>query len=816
MYCLPLNTELSLDQVGGKAFNLSRMLQHGFPVPAGFVITNQAFDAFAENAAAVKTHLQAELQLIASQDPARKFMVRSSAVGEDSGEHSFAGQLESFISAGNAEDLLENVLKCWRSYEKSNVKTYQEKTGRKLAGMGVVVQELIDPDFAGVLFTRSLLKEEHMLAEFVEGHGEKLVSGKVNPLNFHLCRNTGTPDTLLPFPFSDAYRQALKLEKLFGSPQDIEWVIQDEKFYLVQSRPITAVAKGLKIYWSNTNVTENYPEAITPLLYSVARDSYYHYFKNLAGLFQVPQQKIQQLEGAFSNIIGTFGCRMYYNMTSIHQVISASPFAGLLGNSFNNFVGYLGEEKTQKSSNSIFAKARFLKDFLKLHISLNKNVIAFENEADAFSKQTETAHSLSELRDCFHAFIRIRMHSWYKASLADFFAMAYHGLLGSFAKRFYPENHQGIQNQLIQAIPNLISSQPIIETWKIAALVEQYPEALTLLHSATPNEFLQAIRSRKEFSEINWALENYLQYWGFRCSGELMLTQPNYAEHPEKYVQLLQQYAARNSRNPEELIAEKYRERQQIIEAFSKKIRKKRGFNFPLALAEIAMLHILVSCCSHGIASRERVRLKQAMLYFRFKTVLLKIGGLFRKQGLLENDQDILFLKHQEINENLNGSDMLPAQLKAIVALRKQQFEQDSSLIYPDDFYTYAGEYPSPFALVSKPIQINPGDLLLKGLPACGGRINGRVKVLKSILEAGKIQPGDILVTRQTDPGWAAVFPLISGLIVERGGMLSHGAIVAREFGIPAVVGVDQATVLLQDNDEVLLNADLGEIVKHG
>jgi phosphohistidine swiveling domain-containing protein len=815
MYCLPLHSELALDQVGGKAYNLSRMLQQGFPVPLGFVVTNHAFAAFDQNSDAVKLALKTELNRLAGNFPERKFMVRSSAVGEDSGEHSFAGQLESFISEGNAEALLENVLKCWRSYDKENVRVYQEQTGHKLNGMGVVVQELMDPDFAGVLFTNSVLQEGYMLAEFVEGHGEKLVSGKVNPQHFHLCRRTGSPDAELPFSFSDAHLQALKLEKLFGGPQDIEWVIRDGRFYLVQSRPITAAAKGPKIYWSNTNVTENYPEAITPLLYSVARDSYYHYFKNLAGLFQVPAQKIQEMEGAFSNIIGTFGYRMYYNMTSIHKVISASPFAGLLGNSFNNFVGYQGEEKVQPTGNSLAAKARFLKDFLRLNLALGRNVKAFETEADHFSRQTENAFSATALRDSFHAFIRIRMHSWYKASLADFFAMAYHGLLGTFTRRFYPENYQGIQNQLIQAIPNLISSKPIIETWKIAQLVRKQPAAFELLQTAPPELFLKTIRSQIEFSEINLAIENYLQNWGFRCSGELMLTQPNYAELPEKYVQLLQQYVVQHSRDPEEIIAGKYRERQGIIKTFRQRILKKRGLNFPLAFAEIGVLHLLVSCCSHGIASRERVRLKQALLYFRFKTVLLRIDALFRKKGLLENEQDILFLKYPEINENLNGSDMLPSQLKAIAALRKQQFTKDSEQIYPNDFFTHLGEYPGPEAVKTEPAIANKEGVLLQGLPACGGRINGRVKVLESILEAGKLRAGDILVTRQTDPGWAAVFPLISGLIVERGGMLSHGAIVAREFGIPAIVGVDQATRLLKDDDEILLNADLGEIRKH-
>jgi len=208
--------------------------------------------------------------------------------------------------------------------------------------------------------------------------------------------------------------------------------------------------------------------------------------------------------------------------------------------------------------------------------------------------------------------------------------------------------------------------------------------------------------------------------------------------------------------------------------------------------------------------ARERVRLKQALVYFKFKQTIEGIGKVFQQRGLINDASDILFLRHQEIAENLTSSDMLKGNLKNRIGGNRIEFERGSKLKYPDDFSSHLGEYPQPSSLNGHAART--ASKLLKGLPVCGGLVNGKARVLSSVLEAAKLEKGDILVTRQTDPGWIVVFPLISGLIVERGGMLSHGAIVSREFGIPAVVGVENAHELIKDGDEILLNADTGEI----
>jgi pyruvate,water dikinase len=811
MYILNLNNTLSENRAGAKAFHLSKMMKSGYPVPEGFVILSNAFDHFAENKTELSPDFLNELETELKTIGAEKYMVRSSAIGEDGAESSFAGQLSSFISSSQKEDIIAHIYSCWKSYDNENVKTYQDKTGKQLNGMAVVVQTLIEPDYAGVIFTRNPSNETELLIEYVEGHAEKLVSGEVNPMSFTASITSNTIVNNTPIPFKDGIKQAKKLEHFYGFPLDIEWAIKNNVFYIVQSRPITTNAKSKKIYWSNTNVNENYPDALTPLLYSIARDSYYHYFKNLSKLFQIPDAKIAALESSYANVIGAFGCKMYYNMSSIHEIISASPFSGTLGKSFDNFVGYAESEKIEKKI-GVGNKLKFIQAVFKFNSKLETTVTDFETLASEYAEKVDAAISFDELRLCFHAFIEIRMHSWYKASLADFFAMLYHGILGKYCKKFYGSEAEGIHNKLIQAIPGLISSNPIILIYKIKCAIRKNEMVYTQFNSLSALDFYQWLNESSNELEIKNLIQDYIDNWGYRCSGELMLTTKNYCEEPEKFIELLKQYDSLPDSDPEALIALKFEERNSHIADFKKRIYSKNGILFPLSFIQIGVLNLLIHLAIKGIASRERVRLKQALLYFKFKQLINKSGIEFQKRNLLNHADDIFYLRYQEIVEHFSTSDMFASSINKRITTVREAFELNKNIQFPDDFSSYLGEYPIADKLNRQKNENQNSENAIVGLSVCGGIIKGRAKVLSSVMEASKLELGDILVTRQTDPGWVVVFPLISGLIVERGGMLSHGAIVSREFGIPAIVGVENATLKIKDNDLILLNADTGEI----
>lgn len=808
---------VSFDQIldeknyGGKAANLSIMFRNKFPVPAGFALSKACFDQ--RNNANFQLEIQRDIELALHRLNATHVMVRSSAIGEDDSDHSFAGQLSSFICEKKLETVQTHIAKCWDSYNEEHVRNYSEQANKKLGGMGVVIQELIDPEFAGVIFTRSHIEAHSMLVEYVRGHGEQLVSGQVNPMRFHyhLKEKTIAGDTQISF--QEAIHLALQLEDFYGFPLDIEWAYKENKFYLVQARPITTSPRHTRVYWSNTNVNENYPDALSPMLYSIARQAYYHYFKNLAQLFQVPSDEISNLEKEFLNIIGVFGGKMYYNMSSIHTVLSASPFSSLLIASFDDFVGYAEGNKAEKQEARLSQKIAFLKTFLKLNRQLPLHVKQFEERADFFFSKAAGAKTQEELEDAFHTFLEIRMHSWYHASLADFFAMAFHGFLGKLCKRYFPIEAHGIQNQLIQAIPNLVSSEPVIHMHEIALRIKETPELFYAFQTNTAASCWALIQESKYY-EVFHEIQVYLENYGFRCSGELMLTTVNYVENPVSFIALLKQLVCLESAHPKEKIHAKYLESLECRKKFKRKIILRNRFNpFQLVFQTFLFQYVVNKTCQ-GIASRERVRLKQAKIYFGLKKILNKSGSQFSQQGKIKEADDILFFTYPELIELFAASAITPSAMERILAERKHAWNAESALHYPDDFFTERGKYASPEIVAAETKPMN-GNADLTGLCACGGLIDGKIKVLESVLEADKLEPGDILVTRQTDPGWVTVFPLISGLIVERGGMLSHGAVVSREFGIPAIVGVSEATKKLKDNDFVTLNAYQGTIVIH-
>jgi pyruvate,water dikinase len=740
-------------------------------------------------------------------------MVRSSAVGEDSADHSFAGQLSSFLCSCTVKEVVQHIVLCWDSYTQARVASYAHLANQPLQGMGVVVQELIDPEYAGVIFTRSHLQPNRMLVEYVHGHGEQLVSGMINPKRFHFHPDYGSEDVDFLPVLAEGLRVASAIEQFYSFPVDIEWAYQHGKFYVVQSRPITTPIAKPPVYWSNTNVNENYPDPLSPLLYSIARNSYYHYFKNLAHLFQLNPQDIRRLEGEFSNIIGAFGGRMYYNMSSIHSILSASPFSSLLMSSFDHFVGYTDGQKSSSGPSAWKKKWKFIREAWAHNRALDERVQEFESLVDDYRKVNAEAIVEWDFRNQFHAFIEIRMHSWYRASLADFFAMAWHGLLGKFCQLYYPENAVGIQNKLIQAIPNLISSQPVVDLFLISEQMVLDYNSTDFILDFSPAEAWQKNNEHPE-KKSHQLIKNYLHQWGFRCSGELMLTHRNYIENPVQFMALLQQYMRTKPVDPRIKMDEKHREATAALASFKKTIGMKNGWRWMKTAIHRGILNVLVNQACKGIAYRERVRLKQSLLYFEFKSNLEKLEKTWIKRGLVQQQGDVLFMTYPEIIEHLESSTLLPNTTMEMISLRKKSWEEEGKKSYPDDFYTPHGEWQTPEQVQKKASgSLEPGHL--QGLCACGGKITAPVKILETVMEAEKIKPGDILVTRQTDPGWITVFPLISGLIVERGGMLSHGAIVSREFGIPAVVGVDQATNLLQDGMIITLHADQGKIVIH-
>jgi pyruvate,water dikinase len=863
--------------IGEKAYNLGLLIRHGFKVPKFRVVTIDHFKNFVDqNGLAQKiekllaqcktidplsiNQTQKEIQQILSSQPlpislneeikgickdlSGPLMVRSSAVGEDSTDASFAGQLDSFQSDGSTESVKTAIRKCWSSYWSARSLSYQHAKGKVLQGMGVMIQELVEPLYAGVVFTQSPNNSmDEMLIEYCYGHGENLVSGNVTPGEITVRKKSQTIK-IKPFsPDSGLYnatpslteqtsfiheliRHSLKLEALFACPLDIEWAVNhNNALFLLQARPITTVKQQRKIFWSNVNVNENYPEPISPFLYSIALNSYYFYFKNLAKSLGIKKELLLKAEFQFKNIIGAHGARMYYNMTNIHAVINLLPLGNTFSAFFNNFVGADENDKgvadrNHQQPHNFIDKLRFAGNTLASLILAPLKVKRFEKTVDRhFSKfyedsersRKQEAGQLIPYKQ-LKGFLTIRFHKWNDAAIADLSAMWSYGLLGAYLQKIYPSDEaRSKQNLLLQGIPDLVSSKPSQKLWELTQLIKNNSSLLALCTSlAKPEDILSQISSNSEYQLFHESFQLFIFEWGYRCSGELMLTKPNFLEQPQKVIELLQAYISNETRSPKAIITEKVAEKKLLIASIKKDLLK-QNFGYLTGLFQIPLLSFLVYWTEKSIGYRERVRLKQALLYGHLRSTLLDLGSVLYKQGVIENANHIFFLKYNELLDLLSSAEMLPASIIQMVRARIDEHKEKSKMDVPDTFSLPEGEFASE-NMSPAPSFVKNSSNTYKGISACGGIVKGQAKVLSSVLESRKIQPGDILVVKQTDPGWAPIFPLISGLIVERGGMLSHGAIVAREFGIPAVVGIKHITTIIKDGTEVLVNGENGSI----
>ena len=561
-------------------------------------------------------------------------------------------------------------------------------------------------------------------------------------------------------------------------------------------------------FWSNANVNENFPQPISPLLYSIARTGYYHYFRNLGSAFGISELRLRAMEPALQQIIGVHGARMYYNLTSIHSVLRSAPFGDLLAASFNQFVG---AEETQTAPAGAAYRMRQAVELAWIamkstwqYLFLTKRVQQFETTVDGYAAATHPERlkgkTLSELLNDFRGFIDIRCNRWKNASLADAASMVCYAALQRLLARAFPaRDQQSLHNSLLKALPDLVSGVPPVKLWELSRMIRADAALHALVRTACPADVLTALSTRDEFAAFRAAFDDYLERWGFRCSSELMLTVPSFQEEPAPVIELLKAYAAMDGDSPAELL-----KRQE-----SERLKETHAVLTALGWVRRLVVGTILRWTQRSIQLRERARLKQALLYSRLRRVSLAMGDRLVAAGRVAHRDDVFFLTAEELELVASGGAMFPDHLAPMIELRRRAHAELGSTTPPDSMELRVGDYFRAAEHVAPPA-VEQSATRLTGVGACGGMTTANAAILLDVTESYRLTPGDVLVTRQTDPGWGPIFPLISGLVIERGGMLSHGAIIAREFGIPSVVGVKDATRLIPHGAPVIVDGNQG------
>jgi pyruvate,water dikinase len=850
---------------GTKAFNLARLARAGYPVPQGLVIENAALEQHLRVSGALDSchDLLADLKALeprellkrASQVRAcitgtllpdelrtaldraydiawrgQRLAVRSSAACEDSGQASFAGQLDSILNVSDLAGIESAVRTVWASLWSDRCLLYARRRGLEPARMGVIVQEMVEARHSGVLFTRDIRaagNSGELVIEYVDGLCDRLVSGELTPTRVRVrhadlaIMREDTSSDGVRSPLSDSKlrelaRIALDLERNFGRPQDVEWSIDtEERIVLLQSRPITSIDRcATDVVWSNANIAENFPDPVSPFVYSLVAHGYTAYFRNLALSFGISRRRVAAMAEALDNIVGVQASRLYYNLTNIHTIIYLAPFGSWLAHCFNEFTGASELPNVDlRAVGSLRRAVELVRIVVKTswqYLLIGRRVRRFECTVDCYAATTHPSilaeRSPRELLRDLRGFLEIRLNRWNDAALADVAAMVCYGLLKLVLSRWFGSENSSLHNDLLKGLPGLASARPVAELWRLSRVVREDPVLLGLFLGEGP-ETLLAHLEKPSWRRFREQLDRYLDEWGYRYSRELMLTCPTPQEDPIPVIRVLQSYVREMGRGPEAI-----REVQALDRVLTTDSCAARLTAWPIwrhsPFSRAGRFRLLLRATQGSIGLRERVRMKQALLYTRLRHVMLRIGETLVRQGQLKSREDVFFITVGEVQSLLAGTAMLPDMISKLVALRRGEQAEIEVAIPPDSFVLPWGEHWQPET--NTPDGNPSGTSTLRGTGACGGIAEGQAAVVLDVTEADRVRTGDILVTRQTDPGWAVVFFLIKGLVIERGGMLSHGAIIAREYGIPAVVGAREATRRIQVGDRLRVDGDRG------
>jgi len=842
--------------VGGKAAGLYRLLALGLPVPDFAVLTTEAFRlACPEDAipAALPGEVEAALDdawaaLGAGRTP---LAVRSSAAEEDAAQHSYAGQMETFLNVASRGALSEAVLGCWRSLYGERAVAYRARANAaSRPAMAVVVQHMVVPEASGVLFTvnPSSRRPDEILVSSVWGLGEGLVSGALDADTFVLGRD-GTvasrriaekTERFAPAPGGGTHRAAvppegvhaasladatlrelarlsLQVEAAAGGPLDIEFAVADGRVVFLQARPITGLAPrtGAKQVWDNSNIIESYPGITLPLTFSFIRMAYRAVYWQFCQVLGLSRKEILRHDEMLWNMLGLIHGRVYYNLLNWYRLVALLPGFRWNKGFMEGMMGLHDAEAAEEAPIAWWRRylvelPRLLRVGVRaalLHRSLPRRIRQFHRSFDEvhgrFSTLDFAALSAREALDKFRELEEQVLWHWKAPIINDFEAMVFYGMLKKLTVAWGVDPDGSLQNALICGQGDIESTQVAEQLAALAGLIAADAPVAERVRALPPSEALDLIRQHPQAGP---AFERYLQHFGDRCIGELKLESVPMRDDPTFCVAVIQEHLRRPPERRDGSHARQNATRQDAERQIAQRLA---GLGF----FRRTLYRWVLRCARAAVRNRENQRLARTRAYALVRSIFRSIGRHFAEGRVLDAPEDIFYLELEEVRAFVRGDST--TDLQTLASARREEYRRYRAMPpLPDHFVTYgAGEPELP-----EPDSHAAGKgTVLSGLGACPGVVEAPAVVLLEPDGSAKLDRR-ILVARQTDPGWVVLFPAISGLVVERGSMLSHSAIVAREMGIPAVIGVRGAAERLHTGDPLRLDGAKGtvEIVAEG
>ena len=799
--------------------------------------------------------------------------VRSSGLDEDGAEHSFAGQFESFLYRRGEEQVLDALRRCWASAFSERITAYRRAAGMAdtPSRMGVIVQLMVDAESAGVAFSRNPLRpadRDTIVIESVWGQGEGLVGGELEADRFDVDRHTleyrsvaaekahlfvhdkeggGTKSVALderrreraslePHQVQEVARLAARLEEELGSPQDCEWAFSGDRLYVLQSRPITTlppqatfdpnVTGGDPVIWDNSNIIESYAGVTTPLTFSHVSRSYREVYYVTCRIGGVPQEVMDANEYVFRNMLGLIRGRIYYNLANWYRLLSLFPLLGRSKGFMETMMGVrqslTGELAELVDPSADAPRYGLLRQFsIVARMVLNlvggrKARAAFLHRVDGVCRPLESMDlgSLS-LHDQLAVHRRLEdevLRHWTAPINNDTRCMIAFGLLTTLTRRWIAESDESfssVHNDLLCGDGDLKSTEPTRILLAIARDVAEGDEAVRKrFMGGSPEEVWERLGDGLA-PELLIRFEEYLRLYGFRCVDELKLEAPDLHDQPHLLVASVQGYLRHGVPSAEEMRARETAIRQTAEQSVRGAIRgPKRWFYF-----------LVVAWARRAVSDRELLRFERTRAFGVMRRLFRGIGKNLTRIGVLSEERDVFYLTVEEVIAFGEGRP-ITLDLERLAALRRREYDDyRRSAAPPDRFLTRGAvgaslRYPALLCdqdlLAGRDEEQDPE--VMRGTPCCPGVVEAPVLVATRFEDCEDVG-GKILVTERTDPGWIPVFPACAGLIIERGSLLSHSAVVARELGVPTIVGVQGKPLSrLVSGQRVRMDAAKGEV----
>lgn len=861
-------------RVGGKGRSLFRLVAGGFQVPRWSIVGADVFERLLtqisnelgpilanlgeENIdvthdSIAKTMARLEIDSAARTVIARAYLaagqgrvaVRSSGVEEDGERLSFAGQFTTKLNVTGLDAVREAVRECWESAFSVRSLAYRVRHGVKaVPAMAVVIQEMVDADVSGVLFTANPMSGDRTecVVSAVYGLGESLVSGAVDADTVVIDKATGAvretvvgdktrrldpgadgcvvtdvaedrrrAPVLEPAQLAELRDTAVSIEQAFGAPCDVEWAIADGRLWVLQSRPITSAlaptADGDRRVWDNSNIIESFSGVTSPLTYTFAVDAYAAVYRNYARALRVPDAQLRQMDQWLPAMLGYFHGHVYYNLLHWYRMVRIAPAYRLTRRVLEVSLG-VAEPLPDEWADQLypytftsglrrrFSRAVTNTEFLRRFLFMNQSVTRFTRRFYAAYREFDGVDYDSlrgdELHRRFRRLTQELLVEWGPMMTLDAALLLSFGSLYLLTRRWLPDAPEWFNWAVVNPGDDIESAEPAHALRRIADAVRADPVAMAVITNTPPERTRQALFDAG-LVELVASTDAYVADYGYRSPDELKLEVPDLREEPHTLFAMVRD-ALPAPDAPRQDAAQSYLDnhlrgpKRWVYERFRRKTR-------------------------NLLADRERLRFCRTRAFGTAKRILRAMGRDLAAMGALSDWRDVFHLKLAEVLGAFEGT-VSHTELRELVALRARLRATDETLHAPSRFTTTGTPYWNgnlAAAGWSAGTADRTGMREFRGTPSCPGDVEGR-----AVVAAGTTPPtdvdGGILVAYRTDPGWVAALASAGGLVIERGSPLTHVAIVARELGIPTVVQVKDVTRELRTGMRLRIDGSTGLI----